>query len=57
MVQMISRQKRLAAVSDTTANLFTQLSELKRLREQVRKAQRSAPRRKERTLRTRRAAN
>jgi hypothetical protein len=36
---MISLQLRLAAVTDTTANLKTQLSELNRLREQVRKAE------------------
>jgi hypothetical protein len=54
---MISRQQSLAAVTDTTADLDAQFRELIRLRAQVRKAQVSAARRKERTLRTRRAAN
>jgi hypothetical protein len=43
IVQMISRQQRLAAVVDTkTANLRAQLSELIQLRDEVRKAQLSA---------------
>jgi hypothetical protein len=39
---MSSLQRRIAAVTDTTANLIAQLRELDRLREQVRKAQLSA---------------
>ena len=39
---MSSLQRRIAAVTDTTANLIAQLRELDRLREQVRKALRSA---------------
>jgi len=37
--QMSSLQQRIAAVTDTTANLITQLRELDLLREQVRKAE------------------
>jgi hypothetical protein len=37
--QMSSLQRRITAVIDTTANLITQLRELDRLREQVRKAE------------------
>jgi len=40
--QMSSLQRRIAVVTDTTANLIAQLSELDRLREQVRKALLSA---------------
>jgi hypothetical protein len=40
--QMSSLQRRIAAVTDTTANLIAQLRELDRLREQVRKALLSA---------------
>ena len=40
--QMSSLQRRIAAVTDTTANLVAQLRELDRLREQVRKALLSA---------------
>jgi hypothetical protein len=36
---MSSLQRRITAVIDTTANLITQLRELDRLREQVRKAE------------------
>jgi hypothetical protein len=56
-------QQRLAAVTDTTANLHAQFSELNRLREEIRKAQRSArarrrkSRRNERTLDAPRPAN
>jgi hypothetical protein len=39
---MSSLQRRIAAVTDTTANLIAQLRELDRLREQVRKALLSA---------------
>jgi hypothetical protein len=39
---MRSLQRRIAAVTDTTANLIAQLRELDRLREQVRKALLSA---------------
>src|SRR5712672_474222 len=39
---MSSLQQRIAAVTDTTANLIAQLRELDRLREQVRKALLSA---------------
>jgi len=39
---MSSRQKRLAAVIDTAADLNAQFTELNRLRDQVRKAQLSA---------------
>jgi hypothetical protein len=39
---MSSLQRRIAAVTDTTANLITQLRELDQLREQVRKALLSA---------------
>jgi hypothetical protein len=59
---MSSRQQRLPAINDT-AHLYAQLSELNRLREEVRKAQRSArtrrrkSRRNERTLDARRPAN
>ena len=37
--QMSSLQQRIAAFTDMTANLITQLCELDRLREQVRKAE------------------
>jgi hypothetical protein len=40
--QMNSLQRRIAAVTDTTADLIAQLRELDRLREQVRKALLSA---------------
>ena len=40
--KMGSLQRRIAAVTDTTANLIAQLRELDRLREQVRKALLSA---------------
>jgi hypothetical protein len=36
--QMSSLQRRIATVSDTTANLIAQLRELDRLRDQLRKA-------------------
>jgi hypothetical protein len=39
---MSSLQRRIAAVTDTTANLIAQLRELDRLREEVRKALLSA---------------
>jgi hypothetical protein len=39
---MSSLQRRIAAITDTTANLIAQLRELDRLREQVRKALLSA---------------
>ena len=41
---MTFHQQRLAAVTDATANLIVQLSELNELREQVRKAQLSVRR-------------
>ena len=41
---MNSLQQRLAAVTDTAANLKAQLRELNRLRDQVRKAQQSTQR-------------
>jgi hypothetical protein len=40
--QMSSLEQRLAAVNDIAANLILQLNELKQLRDQVRKAKRSA---------------
>jgi hypothetical protein len=39
---MSSLQRRIAAITDTTAHLITQLRELDQLREQVRKARLSA---------------
>jgi hypothetical protein len=42
--QMSFLQQRLAAVTDVTANLIAQLSELNELRERLRKAQLSARR-------------
>jgi hypothetical protein len=40
---MSSLQRRIAAITDTTANLIIQLRELDELREQVRKAARKLP--------------
>ena len=42
MVQMNSHQQRLATLTHTTAHLHAKLNELNRLRDQVRKARRSA---------------